>query len=128
MAVDLKMPVLIVDDYRTMLRIVRNLLNKIGFSDIDEATDGKEALEKLRKRTYGLVISDWNMQPMTGYELLKEVRGDASLSSLPFVMVTAESKAENVIAARQAGVNNYIIKPFSAEVLKAKLKTGLGDF
>ncbi|WP_339831630.1 response regulator [uncultured Parvibaculum sp.] len=128
MAVDLKMPVLIVDDYRTMLRIVRNLLNKIGFSDIDEATDGKEALEKLRKRTYGLVISDWNMQPMTGYELLKEVRGDASLSSLPFVMVTAESKAENVIAARQAGVNNYIIKPFSAEVLKAKLKTVLGDF
>ena len=128
MAVDLKMPVLIVDDYRTMLRIVRNLLNKIGFSDIDEATDGKEALEKLRKRTYGLVISDWNMQPMTGYELLKEVRGDASLSSLPFVMVTAESKAENVIAARQAGVNNYIIMPFSAEVLKAKLKTVLGDF
>ena len=128
MAVDLKMPVLIVDDYRTMLRIVRNLLNKIGFSDIDEATDGKEALEKLRKRTYGLVISDWNMQPMTGYELLKEVPGDASLSSLPFVMVTAESKAENVIAARQAGVNNYIIKPFSAEVLKAKLKTVLGDF
>ena len=128
MADDLKMPVLIVDDYRTMLRIVRNLLNKIGFSDIDEATDGKEALEKLRKRTYGLVISDWNMQPMTGYELLKEVRGDASLSSLPFVMVTAESKAENVIAARQAGVNNYIIKPFSAEVLKAKLKTVLGDF
>ena len=128
MAVDLKMPVLIVDDYRTMLRIVRNLLNKIGFSDIDEATDGKEALEKLRKRTYGLVISDWNMQPMTGYELLKEVRGDASLSSLPFVMVTAESKAENVIAARQAGVNNYIIKPFSAEVLKAKLKTVLGAF
>ncbi|MDO8839227.1 MAG: response regulator [Parvibaculum sp.] len=128
MAVDLRMPVLIVDDYRTMLRIVRNLLNKIGFTDIDEATDGKEALEKLRKRTYGLVISDWNMQPMTGFELLKEVRGDAGLSSLPFVMVTAESKAENVIAARQAGVNNYIIKPFSAEVLKAKLKTVLGDF
>ncbi|MDP2123984.1 MAG: response regulator [Parvibaculum sp.] len=128
MAVDLKMPILIVDDYRTMLRIVRNLLNKIGFTDIDEATDGKDALEKLRKRTYGLVISDWNMQPMTGYELLKEVRGDAALSSLPFVMVTAESKAENVVAARQAGVNNYIIKPFSAEILKAKLKTVLGDF
>lgn len=128
MAADLKMPILIVDDYRTMLRIIRNLLNKIGFTDIDEAADGKEALEKLRSRTYGLVISDWNMQPMTGYELLKEVRGDAALSSLPFVMVTAESKAENVVAARQAGVNNYIIKPFSAEVLKAKLKTVLGDF
>ncbi len=128
MAVDMKMPILIVDDYRTMLRIVRNLLNKLGFSDIDEAMDGTEALAKLRGRSYGLVISDWNMQPMTGYELLKAVRGDAALAKLPFVMVTAESKAENVVAARQAGVNNYIIKPFSAEVLKAKLKTVLGDF
>ncbi|MDO9126679.1 MAG: response regulator [Parvibaculum sp.] len=128
MAVDMKMPILIVDDYRTMLRIVRNLLNKLGFSDIDEAMDGTEALAKLRGRSYGLVISDWNMQPMTGYELLKAVRGDAALAKLPFVMVTAESKAENVVAARQAGVNNYIIKPFSAEVLKAKLKTVLGEF
>ncbi|MDP1626257.1 response regulator [Parvibaculum sp.] len=128
MAVDMKMPILIVDDYRTMLRIVRNLLNKLGFSDIDEAMDGTEALAKLRGRSYGLVISDWNMQPMTGYELLKAVRGDTALAKLPFVMVTAESKAENVVAARQAGVNNYIIKPFSAEVLKAKLKTVLGEF
>lgn len=128
MAVDMKMPILIVDDYKTMLRIVRNLLNKLGFTDIDEATDGTDALSKLKSKKYGLVISDWNMQPMTGYELLQKVRADDGLKSLPFVMVTAESKVENVIAARQAGVNNYIIKPFSAEVLKAKLKTVLGDF
>lgn len=128
MAVDMKMPILIVDDYKTMLRIVRNLLSKLGFSDIDEATDGTDALEKLKSRRYGLIISDWNMQPMTGYELLQKVRANDSTKSLPFVMVTAESKVENVIAARKAGVNNYIIKPFSAEVLKAKLKTVLGDF
>ncbi|MFN4353725.1 response regulator [Parvibaculum sp.] len=128
MAVDMKMPILIVDDYKTMLRIVRNLLQKLGFSDIDEAMDGTDALAKLKGRRYGLVISDWNMQPMTGYELLQKVRADENLKSLPFVMVTAESKVENVVAARQAGVNNYIIKPFSAEVLKAKLKTVLGDF
>lgn len=128
MAVDMKMPILIVDDYKTMLRIVRNLLSKLGFSDIDEATDGTDALEKLKSRRYGLIISDWNMQPMTGYELLQKVRSNDSTKSLPFVMVTAESKVENVIAARKAGVNNYIIKPFSAEVLKAKLKTVLGDF
>lgn len=128
MAVDMKMPILIVDDYRTMLRIIRNLLTKLGFSDIDEATDGTDALTKLRSRYYGLIISDWNMQPMTGYELLKNVREDEILKKTPFVMVTAESKTENVIAARQAGVNNYIIKPFSGEVLKAKLKTVLGDF
>lgn len=128
MAVDMKMPILIVDDYKTMLRIVRNLLSKLGFSDIDEATDGTDALAKLKSRRYGLIISDWNMQPMTGYELLQKVRANDSTKSLPFVMVTAESKVENVIAARKAGVNNYIIKPFSAEVLKAKLKTVLGDF
>lgn len=128
MAVDMKMPILIVDDYKTMLRIVRNLLQKIGFTNIDEAMDGTDALEKLRGRQYGLVISDWNMQPMTGYELLQRVRADDALKKLPFVMVTAESKVENVVAARNAGVNNYIIKPFSAEVLKAKLKTVLGDF
>ena len=128
MAVDMKMPILIVDDYKTMLRIVRNLLNKLGFSDIDEATDGTEALAKLKSRRYALIISDWNMQPMTGYELLQKVRANESTKTLPFVMVTAESKVENVVAARKAGVNNYIIKPFSAEVLKVKLKTVLGDF
>ena len=128
MAVDKAMPILIVDDYKTMLRIVRNLLSKLGFTDVDEAMDGTEALDKLRSRSYGLIISDWNMQPMTGFELLKQVRANDHFKSIPFVMVTAESKAENVVAARKAGVNNYIIKPFSAEVLKAKLKAVLGDF
>jgi len=124
----MNMPILIVDDYRTMLRIVRNLLNKLGFTDIDEAADGETALAMLKSRDYGLVISDWNMQPMTGFELLKVVRADEILKTMPFIMVTAESKVENVVAARQAGVNNYIIKPFSAAVLKAKLKAVLGEF
>lgn len=128
MAVQMNMPILIVDDYRTMLRIVRNLLSKLGFTDIDEAADGETALAMLKSRDYGLVISDWNMQPMTGFELLKVVRADAVLKTMPFIMVTAESKVENVQAARQAGVNNYIIKPFSAAVLKAKLKAVLGEF
>jgi len=126
--VDMNMPILIVDDYRTMLRIVRNLLVKLGFSDIDEAADGSQALAMMKSREYGLVISDWNMQPMTGFELLKTVRADDGLKETPFIMVTAESKVENVVAARQAGVNNYIITPFSAAVLKAKLKTVLGEF
>jgi two-component system chemotaxis response regulator CheY len=128
MAVPMNMPILIVDDYRTMLRIIRNLLSKLGFTDIDEAPDGETALAMLKSRDYGLVISDWNMQPMTGFELLKVVRSDSVLKSMPFIMVTAESKVENVVAARQAGVNNYIIKPFSAAVLKAKLKAVLGEF
>jgi two-component system chemotaxis response regulator CheY len=128
MAVEMNMPILIVDDYRTMLRIVRNLLSKLGFTDIDEAADGETALAMLKNKPYSLVISDWNMQPMTGFELLKVVRADDNLKTLPFIMVTAESKVENVVAARQAGVNNYIIKPFSAAVLKAKLKAVLGDF
>jgi two-component system chemotaxis response regulator CheY len=128
MAVQMNMPILIVDDYRTMLRIVRNLLSKLGFTDIDEAADGETALAMLKSRDYGLVISDWNMQPMTGFELLKVVRADTILKTMPFIMVTAESKVENVQAARQAGVNNYIIKPFSAAVLKAKLKAVLGEF
>jgi two-component system chemotaxis response regulator CheY len=128
MAVPMNMPILIVDDYRTMLRIIRNLLSKLGFTDIDEAPDGETALAMLKSRDYGLVISDWNMQPMTGFELLKVVRADEVLSTMPFIMVTAESKVENVVAARQAGVNNYIIKPFSAAVLKAKLKSVLGEF
>ncbi|HEY4345430.1 MAG TPA: response regulator [Parvibaculum sp.] len=128
MAVEMNMPILIVDDYRTMLRIVRNLLSKLGFTDIDEAADGETALAMLKNKPYSLVISDWNMQPMTGFELLKVVRADDDLKTLPFIMVTAESKVENVVAARQAGVNNYIIKPFSAAVLKAKLKAVLGEF
>lgn len=128
MAVDLSMPVLVVDDYKTMIRIIRNLLTQLGFTNIDDAADGKEALEKMRENKFGLVISDWNMEPMTGYELLREVRADDSLKNTPFIMVTAESKTENVIAAKKAGVNNYIVKPFNAATLKVKLTAVLGDF
>jgi two-component system, chemotaxis family, chemotaxis protein CheY len=122
MAVDLSMPILVVDDYNTMIRIIRNLLKQLGFEDIDDACDGSAALTKLREKKYGLVISDWNMEPMTGYELLKEVRSDPGLAKTPFIMVTAESKTENVIAAKKAGVNNYIVKPFNAQTLKNKIE------
>ena len=128
MAVDLSMPVLVVDDYQTMIRIIRNLLNQLGFKNIEEAKDGRQALEKLNSGRFGLVISDWNMEPMTGYELLQQVRASDSLKSTPFIMVTAESKTENVIAAKKAGVSNYIVKPFNAETLKGKLKAVLGEF
>ena len=123
MTVDTTMDVLIVDDYATMLRIVRSLLKQIGFSNVDEATDGAQALQKMRLKTYGLVISDWNMEPMTGIELLREVRQDADLKGTPFIMVTAESKTENVIVAKQAGVSNYIVKPFNAETLRLKIES-----
>jgi two-component system chemotaxis response regulator CheY len=123
MAVDLSMPILVVDDYSTMIRIIRNLLRQLGFEDVDDASDGALALAKMRDKRYGLVISDWNMEPMTGYELLKQVRADPNLSTVPFIMVTAESKTENVIAAKQAGVNNYIVKPFNADTLRSKIES-----
>ena len=122
MGVDFSMPILVVDDYNTMVRIIRNLLRQLGFEDVDAAPDGTAALAKLRSRKYALVISDWNMEPMTGYELLKEVRGDPGLTKTPFIMVTAESKTENVIAAKKAGVNNYNVKPFNAQTLKTKIE------
>jgi two-component system chemotaxis response regulator CheY len=127
MAVDLAMPILIVDDYNTMVRIIRNLLRQLGFADIDDACDGTVALSKLRSRKYGLVISDWNMEPMTGYDLLREVRADPSLGKTPFIMVTAESKTENVIAAKKAGVDNYIVKPFNAQTLQHKIAAVFPD-
>jgi two-component system, chemotaxis family, chemotaxis protein CheY len=122
MALDPKMPVLVVDDYGTMVRIIRNLLRQLGFTDIDDASDGAIALEKMTSRRYGLVISDWNMEPMTGYDLLRHVRANPQLGTTPFIMVTAESKTENVIAAKKAGVNNYIVKPFNAQTLKSKIE------
>jgi two-component system chemotaxis response regulator CheY len=128
MAVDLSMNVLIVDDYKTMLRIIRNLLRQLGIENVDEATDGGTALAKLHESDYGLVISDLNMQPMTGLQLLKEVRADQKLKQIPFIMVTAESKTENVVAAKEAGVTNYIVKPFNAATLKQKLAAIWGDF
>ena len=126
--VEKNMPILIVDDYKTMLRIIRNLLKQLGFDNVDEATDGSGALTKLRDKEFELVISDWNMEPMSGLQLLKEVRADVKLKELPFIMITAESKSENVIAAKEAGVSNYIVKPFNAATLKGKLTAVLGNF
>jgi two-component system chemotaxis response regulator CheY len=126
--IDTNMPILIVDDYKTMLRVLRNFLLQLNFDNIEEATDGSMALQKLRQQDFGFVISDWNMEPMTGIQLLREVRADDKLKHLPFIMITAESKSENVVAAKQAGVSNYIVKPFSAETLKSKMTSVLGKF
>lgn len=128
MAVNKAMPILIIDDYKTMLRIVRGLLNQLGFMNIDEATDGTMGWDMIQKKQYGLVVSDWNMEPMSGFELLKLVRGNEKTRALPFIMVTAESKTENIIAAKQAGVSNYIVKPFNAQTLKQKIEAVFGPF
>ncbi len=128
MAVDKKMSILIIDDYKTMLRIIGNLLKQLGFENFTEATDGTMALEILREKKIDFIISDWNMEPMSGYELLKQVRADPALKHIPFIMVTAESKTENVILAKKAGVNNYIVKPFNADTLKSKMAAVLGPF
>ncbi len=131
MAVDKNMNVLVVDDYQTMIRIIKNLLKQLGFSNVDEATNGQAALDLINSKKYGLIISDWNMEPMSGLDLLKQVRATANndnISKVPFIMVTAESKTENVIAAKQAGVNNYIVKPFNAETLKTKIAAVIGEF
>ncbi len=128
MAVDKEMPILVVDDYKTMVRIIRNLLKQLGFNNVDSASDGSEALTKIRASQYGLVISDWNMEPMTGYELLKEVRADNEIRKTKFIMITAETKTENVVAAKKAGVDNYIVKPFNAGTLKSKMVSVIGDF
>jgi len=123
------MNVLIVDDYKTMLRIIRNLLKQLGFNNVDEALDGTQALELMKHKHYGLVISDWNMEPMTGIDLLQAVRAnDDKHKDVPFIMVTAESKTENVIAAKQAGASNYIVKPFNADTLKQKISSAIGAF
>jgi len=127
MAVDKSMGVLVVDDYRTMVRIVRGLMAQLGFTNVDDATDGPTALALIRANDYGLIPSDWNMAPMTGPEFRKGGRADPRTRATPFVMVTAEAKTENVVAARQAGVNNYIIKPFNLAVLRQKLTAVLGE-
>lgn len=128
MAVDKNMKVLVVDDYNTMLRILSNLLKQLGFANVETALDGSEALKKLNEAKFDFVISDWNMEPMTGIELLRHVRASEKLKGIPFIMVTAESKTENVITAKQAGVSNYIVKPFNAETLKTKMESVLGPF
>ena len=126
MAVDLSLPILVVDDYNTMVRIICNLLKQLGYQNVDNANDGATALAKMRAGHYGLVISDWNMEPMSGYDLLREVRADPALGNTPFIMITAESKTENVIAAKRAGVSNYIVKPFNAQTLQHKIAAVFG--
>jgi two-component system chemotaxis response regulator CheY len=122
MASDASMSILVVDDYNTMIRIIRNLLKQLGFENVDDANDGTSALAKMRTKQYNLVISDWNMAPMTGYDLLREIRSDPALTATRFIMVTAESKTDNVIAAKRAGVDNYIVKPFNAQTLQHKIQ------
>lgn len=126
--VDKNMPLLIVEDNTTMRRIVNGLLKQLGFTNITEAIDGTDALVKLNEKPISFIISDWHMEPMTGLELLKNVRASEKFGKLPFIMVTAESKVENIMIAKQAGVSNYIVKPFSAEALKSKMVTILGAF
>jgi len=119
---DRDIKILVVDDMATMRRIIKGLLEQLGFKNIDEAEDGKVALQKLKSGSYDFVITDWNMPNMTGLELVQEIRKDPQLKHLPVLMVTAEAKKENVLLAIKAGVNNYIVKPFTAEVLKEKIE------
>jgi two-component system chemotaxis response regulator CheY len=120
------MKILIVDDFATMRRIMKNILKQIGFSNIIEADDGTTALEELKKNSVDLIISDWNMPKMTGLDLLKQVRGMDDLKEVPFLMVTAEAQKQNVIDAVQAGVTNYVVKPFTAEAISEKLEKIFG--
>jgi len=119
---DLNMEVLIVDDFATMRRILKNILTQIGFSNIYEADDGKSALNLIKNQKIDLIMCDWNMPVMTGLDLLNAVRGDDALKAIPFVMVTAEAQKENIIQAVQAGVNNYVVKPFTTETITQKLE------
>jgi two-component system chemotaxis response regulator CheY len=129
MGVNKSMNILVVEDNNTMRRIVKDVVKQLGFNNCDEAADGTAALVKLHGTTmFNFIISDWHMEPMTGLDLLKNVRADAKLKNIPFLMVTAESKPENIIAAKQAGVSNYIIKPFNAQTLKSKMVTIFGEF
>ena len=118
---DSNLKFLVVDDFSTMRRIVRNLLKELGFGNVDEAEDGNVALSKLRNDKFDFVVSDWNMPNMTGIDLLKEIRADAGLKHLPVLMVTAEAKKENIVAAAQAGASGYVVKPFTAATLSEKL-------
>ncbi|MBO9428457.1 response regulator [Sulfitobacter sp. R18_1] len=119
--------IIVIDDHTTMVRIIVKLMQEVGFKKIDTATDGKEALGLIAEKDYSLIVSDWNMEPMSGLELLKKVRANARTASIPFIMVTAESKPTNVLAAKEAGVTNYIVKPFTAATMKHKLESIFGD-
>lgn len=128
MSVNLSMKILIVDDYSTIRRILRNMLSQLGFHDVDEAADGSSALVSLREQHYGLVIAAWNTEPMTGLQLLQAIRSDAKLSATPFVIVTSGGRIEDPAVAKAAGANACIAKPFNAATLKQTLVTALGNF
>jgi len=121
MAVDYSMPVLVVDDYRAVARIIGRLLNQAGFKEVDDAGDAEEALAKMRERKYGLVLSDWHMAPMTGFELLEAAKADEKLRDTTFIMVSADFSPENATAAKQAGASGLMLKPFDAQTLRAKI-------
>jgi two-component system chemotaxis response regulator CheY len=123
---DLNMKVLIVDDFATMRRILRNILKQIGFTNITEADDGSTALKELKKEKYDLILCDWNMPEMPGIDLLNTIKSDDELKGIPFVMVTAEAQKDNIVGAVKAGVNSYIVKPFTAETISDKLKKVFG--
>ena len=125
MASYLGKPVLVVDDSQTTVRVVRSLLARIGFKDIDDASNGMAALTKMTEKPYGIVIADWNMEPMSGYELLKQVRANPRLATTRLILMTAELNASHVIAAKKAGASNYILKPFTDEVLRSKIEEAL---
>lgn len=129
MSANKNMNVLIVDDYNAVIGIIRNLLKEIGFRNVDDAANGSEALEKIKEKEYGLILSDWKMKPVNGLELLQAIRSSGkSYADVPFIMVTGINSTDNVIAAKEAGVSNYIIKPFNAETLKNKMAAVIGDF
>ncbi len=119
--------ILVVDDYNTMVRIVRKLLKQIGYEDVDEASNGDMACGMIQKNQYGLIISDWNMEPMTGFELLQRVRAAEATAKTPYILVTAESRPDNIIAAKKSGANEYLVKPFTAPVLKDKIEKALSE-
>ena len=121
MPADPSMKVLVVDDMVTMRRIVKNILKQLGFGNVDEAENGQEALQKLKADTFGFVVSDWNMPVMTGIDMLRAIRADEKLKAIPVLMVTAEAQQSNLIEAVQAGVSNYIVKPFTAEIMQEKI-------
>ena len=126
--IDKNMNILIVDDFKTMLTIIDGALKQFGFKNVDQASDGKAALEKMNTTKYGLILSDWNMEPMNGLDLLREVRRNDDTKKIPMILITAESKPENIIAAKKEGVSNYIVKPFTANTLRDKLVAVLGQF
>jgi two-component system chemotaxis response regulator CheY len=128
MAVNKGMKILIVDDARTMLQIIKGQFMQLGFNNLDLATDGQMALAKIKESKFDLVISDWNMEPMNGIDLLRAIRANPETQAMPVILITAESKVENVVEAKKAGVNNYIIKPFNPVTLKEKLVAVIGAF